>query len=634
MLNSLRKSATGIFVKILLGLLVISFVAWGIQDFFSGRTDTTIAEVGDVNISANSFTEQFRRQLRYLQMQSGQTLSTEQARLYGVDDGVLNQMINDTAMELEAARIGIVASDKSVLKRLSEDERFFGPTGHYDPMTLRQILQSNGISETVFLTEQQANLRRDQIASAIVALVTAPETIVNALYRALSEQRIAEYFILSPAMVGDIPNPSESELKKYYDTQTALFVIPEYRGASIVTVRAEDLAKDISLSEKELREEYARRTHEFVTPEKRVVDQLPFKNPAAARTAWEEINKGKSLEEIAKAQGFKPEEIALGAVTREQMLSPEIASAVFSLAVGKVSAPVEGPLGTVLLRVREIQPGSERKFEEVRDIVQREATLDQARNKLYEFSNSIEDARAGGDSLKEIADHFNLSLRKIEAVDAQGQGTDGKPIADIPNATQFLKDLFAYDVGEEVPMGETADGAFYWMDVDDIQPARRKPLAEVRDDVRARYINSVRTRRLSELATQLVDKGNKGTTMADIAKTVGAKVSTSEPLSRNTNNDIFSIDATKELFTAAASKFAQGPSGKEGARLIMRVKATHSSEPTPETPGMNEFRQQLASDMNNDLIQQFVAALRAREGVNIHKSTFDRALGAPDDTTP
>ncbi len=69
---------------------------------------------------------------------------------------------------------------------------------------------------------------------------------------------------------------------------------------------------------------------------------------------------------VAKEQGLSDADIDLGTLSRADLADPAIAEAVFALEPNKVSEPVTGKLGSiVLLRVTAIQPGKTPTLEEV-----------------------------------------------------------------------------------------------------------------------------------------------------------------------------------------------------------------------------------------------------------------------------
>jgi peptidyl-prolyl cis-trans isomerase D len=630
MLTTLRNKASGFFVKILLGVLVVAFAAWGIDDVFRGGTQTAVAEVGDIDIDATNYEREFHQQLRNIQAQSGQILTNEQARQSGLDRMVLFQMIADALFELEAHRLGLTASDDVIRQNLASTEAFRNPMGQYDPEIARQVLAANGISVEAFVADISARSKRLQIDSAVRSLEIAPGAFVTALYRILSEERIVEYFLLTPSVTAETDSPDEAALQSFYKENTERFALPEYRSFNLIVVTSDHLVEEITVGEEDLRAEFERRRADYTTPEKRVVDQLPFKDMAAADAAARALPEGKDFDDIARQYGYSVEEISLGEVTRQDMLSKEIADAAFALEDGKVSAPVMGPLGPVLLRVRQIKSGSERSFTDVQEELKKQLALAQARERLYDFANSVEDARAGGASLAEVSERFGLQMRSVQAVDAQGRGRDGATAGDLPNQEQTLADVFSRETGEEIPMGESKDGAFYWVEVTAITPRHERPFTEVRENVRQLYLREQSIKRLEALALDLVAKGNKGAALAELARAQGASVKESAALGRTAPNEIFSAEALDAVFAAPRGKFVHVPTDA-GKRMILRVKEIRSQEADLQTPQVKEFAQQIAEAVNNDLLDQFLQAIHQREGVVVNETVVNTALGVSNE---
>ena len=96
----------------------------------------------------------------------------------------------------------------------------------------------------------------------------------------------------------------------------------------------------------------------------------------------EEIEKINSLlddnrpfAEIVNAASQTLDDTDLGLITRDGLISSTLAERAFSMQAGEVSDIIEGPLGAVILRVRKIEEGTVRPYEEVRDILARQAGL-------------------------------------------------------------------------------------------------------------------------------------------------------------------------------------------------------------------------------------------------------------------
>src|SRR5690606_8010448 len=118
---------------------------------------------------------------------------------------------------------------------------------------------------------------------------------------------------------------------------------------------------------------------EYDVPERRELQQITFATEEAAAEALGNLRGGGSVEEVVKGLGLTMDDVDLGKVSRDEMLSPELANAAFSLESGAWSEPVRGPLGWSIFHVGEIEPGKESTFAEVKDKVRAAYEIELAR---------------------------------------------------------------------------------------------------------------------------------------------------------------------------------------------------------------------------------------------------------------
>ena len=91
---------------------------------------------------------------------------------------------------------------------------------------------------------------------------------------------------------------------------------------------------------------------------------------------------------------------------------PPIAEAAFKLEANKVSEPVTGKLGSVvLLRVTAIEPGKTPTFEEAKAALEKKLLKDRASGAIFDLHDKIEDQLASGSTLTEVADKLKLSYQ-------------------------------------------------------------------------------------------------------------------------------------------------------------------------------------------------------------------------------
>ncbi|WP_163363624.1 peptidyl-prolyl cis-trans isomerase, partial [Enterobacter cloacae] len=82
------------------------------------------------------------------------------------------------------------------------------------------------------------------------------------------------------------------------------------------------------------------------------------------------------FETVAGERGVDPKELSLGTLAKSEIFDPAVAGAAFALEQGKVSEPVKGRFGTVLLRVTAITPGTMKPLAEVAPEIRKAIALE------------------------------------------------------------------------------------------------------------------------------------------------------------------------------------------------------------------------------------------------------------------
>src|SRR5260370_35184598 len=123
-----------------------------------------------------------------------------------------------------------------------------------------------------------------------------------------------------------------------------------------------------------------------------------------------------------------------------------VADAAFAVADGGVSAPVGGRFGPVLVHVTKIEAGHARPYEEVAGEIKQQVAVDRARPQLLDLRDKIEDDRAAGLHLDEIAQKYKLAARNFET-DRSGRGPVAAPLRDLPSGADAVSAASAPHAG-------------------------------------------------------------------------------------------------------------------------------------------------------------------------------------------
>ena len=98
-------------VGVIIGLMVLSFAIWGMEDVFQPGNRNAVATLGDEPIVDTDFRDAFRREVDRINQErvaAGQGgLTNEQAVAQGIDDRILGQLVVEKIIDLDARDLGI-----------------------------------------------------------------------------------------------------------------------------------------------------------------------------------------------------------------------------------------------------------------------------------------------------------------------------------------------------------------------------------------------------------------------------------------------------------------------------------------------------------------------------------------------
>jgi peptidyl-prolyl cis-trans isomerase D len=626
MLEALRRGVKGIIVQGLIGLLVIAFAVWGIADVFQGRGQTSLARIGNTEISQDQFQQALQLEISGLSRQFGRRLTVEQARQFGIDQRVLSRLIGTAAIDAHARELGLYLSDAAIAEAIRNDPTFQGAGGTFDRNFFTEILRQNGLSEQRYFAERRAEEVRQQLTETLAGGNVPPDFLIQTLHRYQGETRTIAHMTLDPEASAKIETPDEAKLKAFYEQNKRRFVAPEYRKVPIIMLTATEARKHIAVSDEEMKALYDREKDTFAVAERRRIQQLSFQDRAAAEKTLTALKAAPSFEEGLKGLGIKESDVEIGTLAKSEMIDAAIADAAFKLEKGQLSEPVKGTFSTVILRVAEITPGKQSTFEEVKDQLRDRLAGERVSREVQELHDRIDDARAGGGSLKEIAERLKVPFVEIEATDRQGKTPDGKPALENPDAPRILASAFEGGSGLDREAIELTDGGYAWVDVAGITAERQRPFEEVQEAVKTAWIEGERRTALNAAGQNIVERVGKGESLEDIAKELGLEVKLAQPVTRTQQVDGLTRAAVQRAFSLARGSAAAVESADGKSRTIIVVRAI--VDPPPATPEqLASLRQELSRQLQGDAISAYVSALQNRLGYSVNETVYRRALG-------
>ncbi|MFO1130524.1 MAG: SurA N-terminal domain-containing protein [Hyphomicrobiales bacterium] len=624
MMDTMRVAAKSWVAKLLIGMLAVSFGVWGIADVFKFGGANDLVKVGSQEITGDAYSKAFQNRLQEIARQTGQGITPEQARAFGIDKGVLAWLIQGAALDDEVKSLKLGVSDTYMARTAMANAAFHDSTGKFSAERFKQVLAQNGYSESTYFGLERERILREALSATAGGQVPVSEGLLAAQYQFDNEQRDARYFIVTTAD-SEVQAPTDDEIKKEYETHPEAYTAPEYRSVAIMKVEPSDIAAKITLTDQDLADGYAKYKSEYFTPEKRTVLQITFPTLADAQAAKARIAGGEDFMAVATSRGFTEQDATFADKTKADFIDPAVADAAFSLPEGAVSDPIKGALATTLLKVSKVTPEHQGTLDEVKQQLTDRLKLERAVDEIQSTYDAVEDARAAQTKFEDIAAKAGIPFTLVAATDAQGKDKTGKDV-DMPHREDVVKAAFNSDVGVEND-ALSLDNGYVWYEVREVVPAALKPFDQVKDQARAAVIAEKVAAASEEKAKKLVERARAGTSLDTLAAEAKAQVQSAQGIKRTEQGASFGPAAVKALFAVPDTGFAYAvETDGKGARVMQSVPVLLPGF-DPSSPDAKSIAEKLKPQVADAMLMAYLNALQNKVGVSVNEGLWQKVSG-------
>lgn len=626
MLNQMRSAAKSWVAAGFIALLVVSFAVWGVSDIFSSGPRDAVAMVGDAKIAYRDYQNAFDREVENFAARAGGRFSAEDARAVGIDRQVLQRLIQETAITIEAQDLGVGASDETVARQIAQIESFRDPlTGLFSPDEYRSALARARYTPAMFEDQVRKDLSRAQLVAALVSGLRSPDILAAPRLQYMRELRRLSVVAVPADTIADPGAPTDEELEAFHQENAAAYTAPERRSVALFRITRDDLMDAVEIDADALQELYEFRKEDYAAPELRDVVELviPSEDEVKARSVAERLRAGEEPAAVAEELGLPAPEVYAEARPRD-FIDPGVADAAFATAEGAVSDPVRTPLSWSVVRVDKVDPGREATFEEIEPELREELAGDEALTNLFDKVEVFEAARDRGASLEEAAAAADAPLVEVGPFDRRGRDAAGAEIAGVSDAP-ILAAAFEQEKAVEGLLQEFGDDGFFALRVDAIEPSALIPLDEIKDQVRENWAQSARAKALREEIERAKSFLEEGRTPKEAAELVWGGTAQTYELRRGETAATLDRQLVAQIFAAPRGAVVIG--GTDAGGAAVRVDEIVPA-PKPAAAEIADTRGLVDNALNGDVQSMFMTALGERHPVTTNDALIARATGA------
>ena len=626
MLQSMRQATKSWASRGVIIILALSFGAWGINDVFTGGSRSAVATVGDVDVPTVLFDRQFQRALQRERERSGRPdLTRDEAHRAGLTGQVLNLLVREYLLDAEASTLGLRAADRSVREELESAPAFSNEQGAFDSELYDLVLERNNMTRAEYEDLIRIDILRDQLTGTVGGDRKVPEALTEALHRYRAEERSAQLALIPSRGIGGLVEPDQAAIQAYYEENTASFMAPERRSAVLVQLTAEAMVSEIELSDEDVYAEYEARIDEFELPERRAVTQINAQDEALIRDG---------LQMLAEGQGF--DSVAAELERRGATVLPipnfeadgplrGARDTIFRLSEGDFSDPIQTAFGWHLFKIDKVEPARRQSFEEVRQSLHDEMTLDLAGAGLFRLSTVLEDELGGGASLEQGAAVVGVEPIFLDGVIRSGLDRSGAAVLSaLAERDDIISILYETAEGSESHLTELADGSFAILRVDEVVPPAPRPLEDVRSQVRAALVREAEGEAAERVANALADRIRVGEDLAAAARDAGYTVTTLDNVRRDGRGA-----GADTSFALVQALFDADPDNREpvvsrtaggwGVAVLTDVTDSGRGATGDER---DRLRNELSRAWRSDLTDVYRASLYGRHDISVDQTTL------------
>jgi peptidyl-prolyl cis-trans isomerase D len=634
MLDRMRRHKG--WLKWSLFIVVVAFIFLYIPSFMGqsgmpANPNDVVATVDGREITVARFRRAYLRQMQAYRNQFGGQMDERLLKQLGIDQRIVQQMIEEEASLAEAKRLGISASDQEVRERIlsmpdfQENGRFIGDTRY------RQLLQfaNPPFRPDEFEEQVRRGITMEKLQGALTDWITVTDQDTEGEFRRRNEKVKLAVVNFPADKFRDATTATDQEVAAWFESHKNDYKIPEKRKIKYALIDMQAIRARTPVSAEDVQRQYQDNQQQYSTPEQVRASHILFKtegkDEAEVRKQAEAVLKrAKAGEDFAKlANQYTEEEVGktrggdLDFFGRGQM-AKEFEDPAFALKPGQISDIVKSPFGLHIIKLTDHKPASTRTLDEVKTQIEDQIKWERAQAEAQRVSDELDKLITKPADLDTTAKSRGLTVAE------SGFFAREEPIAGLGMAPAVAERAFEMKEGEVSDSLRTPQG-FAFITVTGTQAERMPGLDEVKARVRDDVIKNKSTDTARQRAAALLPQLKSGNFEA-IAKGAGLEAKTTDLIARGSPvSDVGVTPAVDAVAFALPAGAVSDPITTDNGAVIVKVLERKDVTPEEVKAGKDKVREELLSERKNRFFSTYMTKAREKMRININNATVAQA---------
>ena len=635
MLDRMRRHKG--WLKWSLALVVVAFIALYFPDFMRQETDAAapndvVASVGGQPITVSEFRRAYMGQLAVYQRAYGGNVNEQLLRQMGIDQQILQQLIDERAAEQEARKLGLGVTDAEVAQRIRTLPAFQQNGEFVGFQTYSMVLRSQ--TPPLTTVEFEDSLRRallvEKLRAALTDWIAVSDAEIEQEFRRRNEKVKLEFVVISPDRVRDDVTLTDAEVAAHFEAHKENYRVPEKRKIRYLLIDTEALKARVTVPPADIERSYQQSIDLYTTPEQvrasHILLQTEGKDETEVRARAEALLKQvragtdfgalarKHSEDEASAQQAGD----LDYFGRGRMVK-EFEDVAFSLEPGQVSDLVKSQFGFHIIKVTDRKAASTRSFEDVKAQIADQLGSERAQAEAGELASALaKEIRSAGD-LEKAAQSRGLSVKD------SGFVARDEPITGIGPSPAVSEQAFELAEGAVAgPLRAPAGHVFFTTTgkQDSHLPALEAVKDRVREDAVRQKATDVARSRAQALAPGLQAD------FAKAARSAGLDVKSTEFVARgSTLPEVGLSPAVDAAVFGLPAGGVSDPVNTAAGTVIARVAERQDVDAAAMNAAKDEVRRELLDAQRGQFFTAYMQKAQERLQTNIDQNVLRRAIG-------